>query len=92
MTRRYTAFVHLEDSQGKKIAQDDREPRGGVYPTTRWAATEMARAVYTLSVPEKLPAGKYVLRVGWYDTGTGERLQVQGDTDDSIVLTIYEVR
>lgn len=86
MDRRYTAFVHLEKSDGGKVTQDDREPRGGIYPTTRWAANEMVREVYTLLVPSDLPTGKYVLKIGWYDSETGDRLAVPKGVDDSVVL------
>ncbi len=86
LERRYTAFVHLEDATGAKVAQDDREPRGGVYPTTRWAVGEMVRETYTLKVPKDLPGDQYTLRVGWYDTETGERLPVVGSADDSVTL------
>lgn len=92
ITRRYTAFVHLEQADGSKVAQDDHEPRSGLYPTTRWASGEMVRDLYVLDVPEKLAAGKYVLRVGWYDAETGERLPVQGSADDSMVIMTDEVK
>jgi len=92
MPSRYTAFVHLENANGEKISQDDREPRGGLYPTTRWALGEMVRETATLNVPGNLSAGKYFLRVGWYDTETGERLLVPGSADDAVVITTFEVR
>jgi len=87
MTQRYTAFVHLEKSNGEKIAQDDHPPRHGAYPTNRWAANEMVREVYTLSVPGNLSAGEYLIKIGWYDSDTGERLPVANSPDDSFVLT-----
>jgi len=92
MPQRYTAFVHLDAARadGGKIAQDDREPRGGIYPTTRWAPNEMVQETYTLKVPGDLPRGKYVLRVGWYDADTGERLPVPGSADDAVVLATFE--
>lgn len=89
-TRRYTAFVHLEDAAGNKIAQVDREPRDGIYPTTRWGANEMVREVYVLHVPQPLSQGKYTVRVGWYDPETGERLAVTRSADDAVVLTTFE--
>jgi hypothetical protein len=89
-TRRYTAFVHLVTSNGDKVTQDDREPRAGIYPTTRWAAREMVRDVYALNLPRDLPPGKYVVRVGWYDTETGDRLPVPGSADDAVVLIEFE--
>ncbi len=90
MPRRYTAFAHLEDAAGSVITQDDHEPRGGIYPTTRWALGEMVREVYPLKLPTNLPAGKYVLRVGWYDTETDERLGVAGSMDDTVIIAMYE--
>ncbi len=92
LAQRYTAFVHLVTGNGDKVTQDDREPRGGVYPTTRWAVNEMVREVYTLNIPRDLAPGKYVVRVGWYDSETGERLPVPGSVDDAIELTTLEVK
>ncbi len=92
LPRRYTAFVHLTKSSGEKITQDDHEPFGGIYPTTRWAANEMVRDVYTLNLPRDLAPGKYLVRVGWYDSETGDRLPVLGSADDAVVLTMLEIR
>ena len=89
LTRRYSAFVHLEKINGDKVTQDDHEPLGGIYPTTRWAANEMVRDVYTLNVPRDLASGKYVVRVGWYDAETGDRLPVPGSADDAVVLATF---
>lgn len=89
---RYAAFVHLENEKGDKITQDDKETRGGAYPTTRWAANEMVRETYTLTVPGSLAVGKYFLRVGWYDAATGERLAVPGSVNDSSLLKTFDVR
>ncbi len=90
MTRRYTAFVHLENARGEKIAQEDREPRDGIYPTTRWGAGEMVREVYTLNVPSDMPRGKYFLKVGWYDSESGERLSVAGSAENVVVIETFE--
>ncbi len=90
MTQRYTAFVHLEKSNGEKIAQDDHSPRYGAYPTNRWAANEMVREVYTLSMPGNLAAGEYSIKIGWYDSDTGERLPVPASRDDSFELTVFK--
>ncbi len=92
LPRRYTAFVHLTKSTGDKVTQDDREPLGGIYPTTRWASGEMVRDVYALSVPRDLAPGKYFVRVGWYDSETGDRLPVSGSADDATILTTFEVK
>ncbi|HEX7593901.1 MAG TPA: hypothetical protein VF429_06990, partial [Anaerolineae bacterium] len=86
MPRRYTAFVHLEKADGSMVTQDDHEPRDGGYPTTRWAANEMVRETYTLKFPADARLGDYVLKVGWYDSETGDRLPVPGSTDNTVVL------
>ena len=91
MTVRYTTFVHLEKLNGDKAAQDDHASHGGDYPTTRWTPNEMVRETYTLNVPNNLSPGKYVLLVGWYSAETGDRLPVPGSTDNTVVLTTYEV-
>jgi hypothetical protein len=90
LTRRYTAFVHLEKTGGNKVTQDDHEPLGGIYPTTRWAVYEMVRDVYMLNIPRDLAPGKYAVRVGWYDAETGDRLPVPGSADDTVILTTFE--
>ncbi len=90
LTRRYTAFAHLENAAGGKVTQDDHEPRGGIYPTTRWAVNETVREVYTLNVPSDLPRGKSVLRVGWYDAESGERLAVEESAEDTVVIGEWE--
>ncbi|MBI5303964.1 MAG: glycosyltransferase family 39 protein [Chloroflexi bacterium] len=87
-----TAFAHLERADGNKVTQDDHAPMNGVYPTTRWSANEMVRDTFALNVPNDLPPGKYVLRIGWYDTDTGDRLAVPGSADDAFELTTFEVK
>ena len=93
LTRRFTAFVHLETLDGSRnLAQDDHEPHEGAYPTTRWAAGEMVREVYTLELAGEIDQGQYVLKAGWYDSETGDRLEVKQSTDNSVILTPYEVK
>jgi hypothetical protein len=92
LNRRYTAFAHLEKTDDTRVTQDDREPRGGIYPTTRWASGEMVREVYALVVPENLASGQYVLKIGWYDSETGDRLEVSGSADNSFGLTTFQVK
>jgi hypothetical protein len=76
MTHRYTAFVHLEKPNKGMIDQNDREPHNGDYPTTRWAAGEMIREMYGLNVPNSSLTDDLIFRVGWYDSETGDRLEV----------------
>lgn len=89
LSARYTTFAHLEDANGGNVAQDDHEPHGGQYPTTRWVQGEMVRETYTLHVPPNLPVGDYFLRVGWYETLTQERLSTV-DGADFVELKKFE--
>ncbi|MCB0132204.1 MAG: hypothetical protein KDD78_15195, partial [Caldilineaceae bacterium] len=80
----YTAFVHLlgPDAQGEAlIAQQDRAPEGGFYPTSRWRLHDELVETYTLVPPTPLPPGAYRVLVGWYNVATGERLLLADGTD-----------
>lgn len=78
---RYTGFVHLEDAHGAVLAQDDHEPKQGAYPTPLWASAEMARDTFHLKIPASLAPGEYVLRVGWYETDSQDRLSLPDGAD-----------
>jgi hypothetical protein len=82
----FTAFVHLETAGGEKVTQDDHPPHRGFYPTNRWAPGEMVREVYSLDLPPGLRAGRYILRTGWYDPESGDRLPVASSPDASVIL------
>lgn len=86
----YTVFVHLVDRNGKLVAQSDAPPRAGTYPTTAWNDGEYVRDPHALVVPFDLPAGKYTLRLGWYNPADGARALVQtndGAPADFVTLT-----
>lgn len=71
----YRVFVHLVDEAGQIIAQSDGEPASWTRPTTGWVPGEYILDTHTLRLPEDMPAGELVLRVGLYDPATGQRLQ-----------------
>jgi hypothetical protein len=86
----YTVFVHLFDPLTQEIpTQSDALPRGGMYPTSWWAAGEVVSETVTLPL-EDVPQGTYRLAVGLYDraltrlqavTSDGQRLP-----DDRLIL------
>ncbi|HNS51145.1 MAG TPA: glycosyltransferase family 39 protein [Anaerolineae bacterium] len=80
MPQAYTSFLHLLDKAGQRQAGDDRQPWEGLYPTTLWAAGEMVRMSYTLTLPVDLPAGLYTLSAGWYDRSV-TRLRTEEGAD-----------
>lgn len=72
----YTMFVHLVDDSGVPLAQHDRQPLGGFYPTAAWTAGVVVADVYQLAVPAELAPGPYRLIAGLYDPATNEQLAV----------------
>jgi len=91
LTADYTAFVHLVGPDGVIVAQHDRPPLGGFYPTSGWVLGEPVDDVYTLTLPATLSPGAYRLLVGWYQPTTGERLRLS-DNRDEIELTHWVVQ
>jgi hypothetical protein len=88
--RDVTVFAHLLDGENRVVAQEDRVPVWGTYPTFVWEPGELVVARHRLRARPDLPPGEYEVEVGLYDTATGERLEVVdpgGATDDRIVVT-----
>jgi hypothetical protein len=71
--RNYDVFVHLQNADGKLVAQSDGPPAGGQAPTLGWLPGEYVRDARRLELPPDLPEGVYRLSVGLYDPVTGER-------------------
>lgn len=69
--KNYTVFVHLADTNQRIVAQQDRAPAFGLYPTTAWQPGESIVDAYDLSVDT---SGKYTLIVGMYDPATLARV------------------
>jgi len=71
----YTAFAHLYDSRGNRIAQGDNLiVNRDLLPTSQWESTSSGTILHHLSIPAGTPPGRYELRVGAYVLETGERL------------------
>lgn len=91
--RNWETFVHLVDSGGTIVVDDDREPRDGAYPMAQWVAGDWIEARYLLALPANLPPGAYTLRVGLWDPATNRRAAFFDDDDvrdpegDHAVLT-----
>ncbi|MEZ4860572.1 MAG: glycosyltransferase family 39 protein [Caldilineaceae bacterium] len=87
----YTVFVHLVDQNGATVAQNDRAPVAGFYPTHGWLPGVMVEDHYELRLPDNLAAGAYAVVVGLYQPETGVRL-TQSDGADSLLLGEVQVR
>lgn len=76
MDRIVAVFNHLVATDGTLLAQEDGWPGQGSYHTNQWLPGEVVTDRYAIQVPGDARPGEYVLRLGTYDAGTGERLFV----------------
>ena len=97
MSEDYSVFVHLFDARRVLIAQRDRYPGRGLFPTSQWRPGDALADTYYLRIPPDLakPADLSI-DVGLYRAAHGSRLRVL-DADgkavgDSISLGQISVR
>ena len=94
MSQDYTVFVHLTQPQevntASILAQEDRQPADGNFPTSAWAPGDIVVHDFTLVAPPNAPPGSYPLRIGFYDLTTGQRLATFGG--DEVVLGPISIR
>lgn len=69
-------FVHLLDSEGQIVAQDDRPPVGGAYPLADWQPGLIVADRHELQLPANVALNGARLAVGLYDPATLERWPV----------------
>jgi hypothetical protein len=69
----YTTFVHVF-AGASLLAQHDGQSVGELRPTTTWQAGEIVIDQFAIPIPMDASAGQYVLRIGLYQPGTGQRL------------------
>jgi len=70
----YTVFTHLLGPDGERYGQHDSIPLSGEGPTTSWVPGDTIVDEYQIPVAPDAPPGEYVLAVGMYELGAGERL------------------
>lgn len=82
-----TTFIHLIDQDGKRVAQADKLPGNGSYPTTVWTPGERVidRAYPTLLDP--CAGGESLqVKVGWYELREGTPQRPRADSPGSNAL------
>ena len=62
----YTSYIHVLNSQGERVAQNDQRPGGDFYPSSAWQAGETLRDRHILTMPADLAPDIYELRAGMY--------------------------
>lgn len=67
-------FIHLLDSSGAIVAQQDRQPQGGYLPITAWPPGQRVTDRLFFPIPGERKG--WNLRIGWVDSTTGQPLTV----------------
>lgn len=84
----YDLFIHVLDTQGQLVAQQDMQPLNGLAATHLWQPGGMIRLPHQLVLPPALEPGEFTVQIGMYLRETGARLPAVGETvrDNAIVL------
>lgn len=72
----YTAFVHVIDGAGQRVAGFDRAPAGERFPTRLWRAGDRVLSEFEIAPEHPLPAGTYALWVGLYESASAGALRL----------------
>lgn len=74
ITTNLTVFVHIYDADGDTVTQQDSIPLGGARPTTGWAPGEVLTDRYAIFISPTIAPDRYRVRIGLYNTTTGDRV------------------
>jgi hypothetical protein len=67
-------FIHVIDSAGQLVAQDDGVPVDWTRPLSTWQRDEHLLDIHQLVLPANAEVSNWSIRIGWYDAATGVRL------------------
>ena len=86
-------FVHLIDSSGQIIQQQDRPPQGGYTPTSTWQPSQPVTDYLFFPLPETTDTTGWQIRVGWLESDGSQRLAATTPAgapvpDDFILLPV----
>lgn len=92
----WTAFTHLETAGGDIMAQHDKPPLDGDWPTSAWEPGLVITDTYSLVIPPDAPTGEYRLVTGLYLPATSQRMRVSGPPgrvmDGAAILATVKVQ
>lgn len=71
----YTVFVHVIDSRGRIVFQQDHKPP---VPTSKWVPGDIISEKYDVPVPSNVNESTYRIRFGLYDVLSGKRMPLSG--------------
>lgn len=70
----YTVFAHMLDDGGELLAQGDKAPLAGAYPTHFWGAGEVISDEHVFEIPGDAQAGPSSVLLGFYRPSDNRRL------------------
>lgn len=73
----YTIYLHLRDQRNQTVAQVDRQPTNGSFPTSAWQVGDLVWDRATLRLPPEMVPGTYRLVGGLYRLADQRRLEAQ---------------
>ncbi len=80
LRRGLTAFIHVLDHNGHRVAQADGPPSTDIL-ITNWPIGQPVRGRFAIPLPANLAPGSYRLFVGLYDPDTMQRLTIASPAD-----------
>jgi len=75
-------FVHVQKPNGELVAQTDGFPIANLARPSFWQVGDQWREQRLIPLPPDLPAGEYLVRVGVYPTGGGDRVKALSATGE----------
>lgn len=81
----FSIFLHLLDSAGNMVAQQDGPPQNGDAPSSWWQPGDMLADSHQVMVPIDIKPGHYSLLFGVYDPSNGTRLSIADESTRSVV-------
>ena len=72
----WSVFVHVSDDSLR--GQSDGYPACGVRPTSRWQRGDLIVDSHSVRIDTATPPGQYPIRVGLYDSVSGQRVPATG--------------
>lgn len=95
ITEDYQVFVHMVpvDDPTVLVTQYDGRPVTEYRPTTTWHEPfeMMLIGVYSLTLPEDVPAGDYTVRLGLYPLGDGSRRLMTNTGGDALEIAVQVI-
>ena len=85
----FQVFLHLLNEDGQLVAQSDKLNPGD-FPTRRWTTDKYVTDIHQLTLPDDLPAGKYLLTAGLWVMNEGWRLPVLA-ADGSVIGDVVKI-